>query len=230
MTGKDGPTRRILHVLDLLRCNGPMTLAEVAGKCSFSRAAVWRALDTLREMGWVRMRLGDHAFVMLAEKTLRPPGLAADFPDALRWATEMQRMERAHNAHVSIGGFIGGARFRILESTERGDYAAADVSLVHDGIALAAQAALKKVDLVRILRSHVAHCPLDERQIIEDGRHAERLQIIARRGYYLSPEGTELAFPLEMDGAALALRVRAKSESPLAARPLISWLKQRPKG
>ena len=224
MTVKDGPTKRILHVLDLLQRNGPMTLAEVTRHCSFSRAAVWRALDTLREMGWVRMRLGDYAFVILAEKTMPRPAQHVDFPGALELVSHMQFLEKEHGAHVCIAGFGGGTGLRVLESTERNDYGLRAISLVQDGLALAAQAMLTKVDLVLILRAYVPNCPPYERRMIEDGRHAEQLSTIRKRGYFLSEDHVEMAFPLSLHGQVMALRLRAKTESPIAARALIGWM------
>ncbi|MBF9048304.1 helix-turn-helix domain-containing protein [Rhodobacterales bacterium LSUCC0031] len=223
MTVKDGPTKRILHVLDLLLRNGPMTLAEVARNCSFSRAAAWRALDTLRDAGWVRMRLGDNAFVILAKRSTPSSERPVDFQGASEIATHMQALEREYGAHICVGAFIDGTKFTILESTDRTEYALRNISLVHEGLTLVAQAVLSKIDLVRILRAYAQTCPLAERHMIEDGRHAAQLSDIRNQGYFLSDDHGEIAFALRLHGHMIALKIRSKTESPLAARQLIHW-------
>lgn len=219
MAQNDGPTKRILYVLELLLANGPMTLAEVTEQCAFSRAAVWRALDTLRATGWVRMRLGDNAY------TLRPAmlqkmsdtGMGLQPPEGV--PALMADLEKQEQADVCLGGFDGD-RFRIVESTNKQDYKTSNVSLIHEGLALAAQSILPKTKLVRVLRAYVETCPEPERRSIEDGSHAQRLRSINMRGNVSWNHGTGLAMPLAWEGQVFSLRFRSKAESALSVAAL----------
>ena len=57
------PTIRALQVFERLAQDGALTLNELTEKMpAISRVGIWRALDHLREQGWVRMRMGDKAF------------------------------------------------------------------------------------------------------------------------------------------------------------------------
>lgn len=222
MNNSDGPTKRILFVLELLYKNGPMTLAAAAQHCSFSRAAVWRALDTLREMGWVRMRLGDNAFVLLSDKFYPNSNLHFGFPMAEKIVAVMQHLEKDQAAHVCLGAFIDGFGLRVLESTRRESYASGQPSLVNDGLAVAAQIFLGRKEIVVLLRDYMTRCPRSDRRMIEDGTHGKRLNEIRTRGYLLSDDSTEVVVPLRLAQRALALRVRAKSESLLSVSRLLA--------
>lgn len=221
MAQNDGPTKRILYVLELLLANGPMTLAEVSEQCAFSRAAVWRALDTLRATGWVRMRLGDNAYALRPAmlKKMSDTGMGLQPPESV--TALMSRLEKQESVSACLGGFDGDS-FRILESTNKQDYKAPKVPLVRDGLALAAQSILPKTKLVRVLRDYVETCPEPERRSIEDGSHAQRLRSIKMRGYVSLNHGTGVAVPLALEGQIFSVRVRSKDESNLNVATLIA--------
>ena len=57
----DGPSLRMLEVLEGVCRLGPVTLADLVGHLGIPRGAVWRALAVLRQKGRVRRRSGDNA-------------------------------------------------------------------------------------------------------------------------------------------------------------------------
>lgn len=218
MSGKDGPTRRVLQVLRMVSFYGPITLSALCEKCAFSRAAIWRALDVLRAEGWVRMRLGDNAYVMREDCANQLQQGSIDYPFALDISTFMAKLADQFDVHVALVGFDDSDTFKIFESTDRADYADHSFSLVEDPAAVAAQLTVEKTRLVKILRIFLATCAYDERYAIESGQHAATLRTYQQSRVVWGNSHNMVAIPAQIaEQSGLAFAIRKKSDGVLTA-------------
>ena len=112
------PTIRALQVFERLATDGALTLNELVDAMpEISRAGVWRALDHLREQGWVRMRKGDKAFVL----TTRIDNLMANTPEIPLALEELDTRlpDIPKDMELNVGLFTAPGVFQFVESTQR---------------------------------------------------------------------------------------------------------------
>lgn len=191
----DAPTQRILIIAETIARHGPITLAQLVDQLQFSRGAIWRAINTMRDMGWVRMRMGDNAYEI--RKTM--VDLFMHGHQSLAEVEEMSpliaQVMAAGPAHIDLGRFTETGVFRIVETTRKPAPTAA-LSLCDDDLAIAAQLALTPQILVGHLRAFMAVARDDQRRMITSGEHGRMLAGLRDNRIIWHDDGTSVAFPL----------------------------------
>lgn len=202
----DAPTQRILTITEMIADRGPITLVDLCAALPFSRAAIWRALDTLRLQGWVRMRAGDNAFELRRDLADRLSKGHHSSPEVEAIAPIRDRILKFGPVHIELGGFCDTGVFRVLESTRKSYYTAAlsTPSLVDDDLAIAAQLTIPSPHLVLHLRAFMVNAREEERRVITSGEHGRLVAKLRDVGHIWQPDysGIALALP-EFRGFAL---------------------------
>jgi len=202
----DAPTQRILAITELIAERGPITLVELTAALPFSRAAIWRAVDTLRLQGWVRMRAGDNAFEMRRDLADRFARGHHSSPEVEAIAPIRDRIMGFGPLHIELGGFTDTGVFRVLESTRKSYYAGqfSVPSLVDDDLAIAAQLTIPPPSLVLHLRAFMVSARDDERRVITSGEHGRLIAKLRDVGYIWQEDYSGIAMALpEFRGFAL---------------------------
>lgn len=207
-TDLDAPTQRILSVVEAISAQGPITLVELCAVLPISRAAIWRALDTLRAMGWVRMRAGDSAFELRSDLVARLGAGHVANPLVEQIAPIFETIAAIGFVHVDLGGFVKLGQFRLLESNRKqpqGGFQRA-LSLVEDDLAIAGQLSLTPPNLVMHLRSYLESAEVEPRRLITSGEHGRTIAKLREKGHFWRDEGRSVALALK-DYPGFALRV-----------------------
>lgn len=171
----DKPTIRALTVFASVAAKGPITLAQLESlHPDISRAAIWRALDNLRDAGWARMRLGDAAWLAthIAEDILGkikiPPRAVEELAPRLP--------KHRRGSDISIGTFTAFGRFEIIESTDAGRIGEV-LSLIGEPMSFSALAIAEEADMLRHLKRWMdTNANADERALIVSGGLAAGLR------------------------------------------------------
>jgi hypothetical protein len=216
----DAPTQRILTVIEMIAMRGPITLPELCAALPLiSRAAVWRAVDTLRAQGWVRMRAGDNAYEMRREMADRLARGHHSMPEVEAIAPIRDRIGAMGPVHVELGGFVDTGVFKVLESTRKSHYRMPQdqPSLVDDDLAIAAQLTVPPPNLVLHLRAYLIKARNDERQIITSGEHGRAIAKLRDVGYLWLDDRSAISISLpEFRGFALRAELWRVTNSDLA--------------
>lgn len=207
ISAPDAPTQRILIVAEMISQFGPITLPELTQRLGFSRGAIWRAIDTLRARGWVRMRAGDSAYEMDFTKTRALAQGHASNPAVAPLLALFDELAALGPVHVDIGQFVDTGVFRVVESTRKAAYAAAPLSLVDDDLAIAAQLPLSPQVLVGHLRSYIVDAPEDERRVVTSGAHGRAIAKLRDIGHVWMADRSAVAIALP---EALGLSIRCE--------------------
>lgn len=206
----DAPTQRILSVVEAISTRGPITLVGLCAILPISRAAIWRALDTLRVMGWIRMRAGDHAFEMRSDMLARLHSGHCSNPAVEAIAPIFDQLANFGPVHVDLGGFADTGVFHILESTRKQFYDApsAALSLVDEDVAIAAQLTVPPPNLVLHLRAFMVKAQDEERRAITSGEHGRFIARMREEGYFWAPDHSSVAISMaEFPGFALRVEL-----------------------
>lgn len=190
----DAPTQRILVVAETIAQFGPITLPELNLRLGFSRGAIWRAIDTLRARGWVRMRGGDNAYEMVYNKVQFFATNHQSNPVLTRLLPAFDQLAALGPVHVDIGQFVQTGVFRVIESTRKAAYSAPPLSLVDDDLAIAAQLGLSPQILVGHLRSYIVDATEDERRLVTSGAHGRMIARQREGGMLWHPDRSAVAF------------------------------------
>jgi hypothetical protein len=194
MTASDAPTQRILIVAETISQFGPITLPELTQRLGFSRGAIWRAVDTLRARGWVRMRAGDNAYEMAYNKVQFFAASHQSNPVLARLLPAFDQLASLGPVHVDIGQFVQTGVFRVIESTRKAAYGAPPLSLVDDDLAIAAQLGLSPQVLVGHLRSYIVDATEDERRMVTTGAHGRMIARQRETGILWHPDDSAVSF------------------------------------
>lgn len=198
----DKPTLRALTVFTSVAKHGPITLAQLSEMHpDISRAAIWRALDNLREAGWARMRLGDAAWLAthiaddISGNTMIPPRaveeLASHMPQRLR------------GINVMIGAFTEFGRFEIVESTDPTRIGEV-LPLVGDPMAFSGLAVTEEADMLRHLKRWMDTFATDnERAFITSGGLTQVIQTARKNPALHTEKGS--AMPHRADDGSVAV-------------------------
>jgi hypothetical protein len=203
----DAPTQRILIVAETISQFGPITLPELTERLGFSRGAIWRAIDTLRARGWVRMRAGDSAYEMEFSKTRALANGHASNPALAPLLPLFAQLASLGPVHVDIGQFVDTGVFRIVESTRKAAYSGAPLSLVDDDLAIAAQLPLSPQVLVGHLRSYIVDATEEERRVVTSGVHGRVIARLREVGHIWMEDRSAISIALPQ---ALGLAVRCE--------------------
>lgn len=207
----DAPTQRILSVIEVISAQGPVTLQGICAALPISRAAIWRALDTLRATGWVRMRAGDSAFELRHEVIDRLHMGHRSLPEVDKITPIFDHLAGLCPVHIDVGGFTAKGVFRILETSRKSSAigAAAPLSLVHDPLAIAAQLTLLPDTLLMHLRAYMVDAPEEDRRLLTTGNHGRRIAALREAGHIWAEGHASIALSLtECPGFALLVQAR----------------------
>lgn len=192
----EGVALRLLEVLEGVCRHGPTPLADLVSRLDIPRGAVWRALQALRQKGWVRMRHGDNAYELCAPVAdLFGKGHVAR-PEVEALMPVFGRLAASGPVHVDLGLFTARGEFRIVETTRRDGYDGEALSLTDDDIALAGQIHLSPADLVRHLTVFMDRAGSEERQVVASGDHARTIRRLRGQGVVWQDDGSAAAFGL----------------------------------
>lgn len=202
----DSSGLRLLDVFDAVCRLGPVTLADLCDRTEIPRGAVWRALSTLRQKGWVRMRHGDKAYELCAPvASLFSQGHFAR-PEVESVMPVFTRLAESGPVHVDLGLFTSKGHFHIVETTRKDGYQPNALSLTDEDIAIAAQLHLTPADLVRHLTVFMETAGAEERQVISSGDHARTIRRLRPEGVVWQDDGAAASFGLR-SFPGLGLRV-----------------------
>lgn len=216
--GADRHAHRLLDVADAVARLGPITLNDLAVATALPRAAVWRALQVLRDREWLRMRHGDNAYVLNARVAQVFGHAATCRPEVGAALPLFERLSQLGPVHVDLGVFTELGEFRIVETTRKDGYGRPALSLTDDDIAVAAQFAMNPAHLVRHLTAFMTWASAEERQVISTGEHARHLREHRGAGQVRDADGHAVAFPLPgHPGAALRVELWRTSRARIAA-------------
>ncbi|MEY4985099.1 MAG: Sugar-specific transcriptional regulator TrmB [Pseudomonadota bacterium] len=215
--GRDPADRHAMRLLDVLEAvcrHGPAPLADLVRRTGLPRGAVWRALDVLRDKGWVRMRHGDKAFVLRAPvpalfsgATMIPPEVEAAMP-------LFERLVEGGPVHVDLGLFVASGEFRIVETTRKDGYGRPPLSLTDDDVAIAAQVHLTPPAALKHLKSFMERATSEERQVIASGEHVRALRRLRESGALWHDDGSAVALAVaHLPGLALRVELWRVSQS-----------------
>lgn len=213
------PTVRILRILDLLVLNGPMTLADLLEALPFSRASVWRALDTLRSEGWVRLRQNDGAYVLTEARRMRLSAAIGGAPEAEVFLTHWADWPAVRDTHFELSVVTPGGALETIETSAPGISVPVTRRDLQDDAMLVALMAMPRVDLVRHLNAVIEIATEADRRFIQSGALSARLQDMRLSGRVPTENGFLL--PFAPPGLrACAVHIWSRSEKPVPEQHL----------
>lgn len=222
------PTARILLVADTLSLHGPLTLDEMQARLGFSRAAVWRALTTLRTMNWVRMRNGDNAY--LVQRALMEQFVRARHSHEASDTIEriFLKVKEFGDFTIEFGAFDALGHCTVVETSKKDGYADVERSMTDDDIAIAAQLTFDPKQLVMHLKAFCEMASDEEGMQVRSGEHNVVLRKVAQTNLIWGPDRISVSVPLFKQvpkGCAVLLEQKSPgkaSQSGLAAA--VSWI------
>lgn len=215
----DSSALRLLEVLEAVCRLGPVTLSDLCARTAIPRGAVWRALASLRQKGWVRMRHGDKAYELCAPvSALFSQGHFAR-PQVESVMPVFTQLAESGPVHVDLGLFTSKGHFHIVETTRKDGYLPNALSLTDEDIAIAAQLHLSPADLVRHLTVFMETAGTEERQVISSGDHARTIRRLRLDGVLWQDDGAAASFGLRAF-PGLGLRVELWRMSKTKAQTL----------
>lgn len=170
------PTERVLIIVEILAAQAPLSLGDIAELTGFSKASVWRCVDTLRARGWVRMRLGDHKIELThrVDQSFSQAHFSDEEFDPFFGL--MAKLEESDGAGAELVAFKSAGSLTIVERTTRNrSEMMPAISLVSDEIAFAVQLACTETALRKHLSAFVAAASFDDAQRITSGEHVKHL-------------------------------------------------------
>ncbi|PZX37028.1 DNA-binding IclR family transcriptional regulator [Roseinatronobacter thiooxidans] len=217
----NSPTLRLLLVFEAIGTHGPITLKHLADILPIHRSSIWRATNTLKARGWVRMRLGDHAF----ELTGRLGTLLTDFhfaaADIDGAAGLIHEIVQVRSLHVEFCQFVATGKFVMIESSYRSVEREGLRSLVSDSAALAAQIAMSAPERDTHLDAYCKQASEIEREIIASGEHQKTLRNYANTGVVWNTDLLAVSLPwIGASGTFGAMTIISKSSTKKAADEL----------
>ena len=213
----DAPTQRILIIAETIARYGPITLAQLTDRLQFSRGAIWRAVSTMRNQGWVRMRLGDNAYEMRSS-------FANMFAQSHHALAEIDTIEplmtevaKAGAVYVDLCHFTQLGQCKVIE-TSRKQLPTAPLSLCNDDLAVAAQLQMPPKDLVAHLRAYITLANDEERRLITSGEHGRHLARLRETPVVWLDDQSAVAFPVQGHvGFALRAELWRTTKAEIAA-------------
>lgn len=206
---------RLLVVLGAVAEHGPISLSQLNDRLDVSRASIWRALDTLRTAGWVRMRLGDRAFEL--ERDIQKAMCMAytSLPQVVQTVRLASLFGETADIHFHVGMFTAPGQYRIVETTLKSGYLSTPLSLTDDKIAIAGQLSLNSPALVRHIRAYIEVSSIEERRVVTSGEHARLLKQHRNTSVFWEEERDIAYLPVPIAshvGLAIQLDLRRRSK------------------
>lgn len=174
------PSHRALMVMSAIGEHGPITLSGLCALLPVPRTAIWRATATLRDFGWVRIRLADKAFELTSQCDLMLSRSHFSHPATDLAAATLDELRKEGVVAADAGMFTTAGRFSLIESTRADADLGVPLSLLNDKFALAAQAAMPPDELLRHLRAFQRIADPMERELVSSGAHARAIMALTR--------------------------------------------------
>lgn len=203
------PTERILLTLEAVCITGPVTLTELVDKLPFSRAAIWRALNTLRARGWIKMRNGDNRFELTGTLKALVGEQGRFFPDETTIQSFISDVRKLLPVQVDVVGFQNDLEFSVFESS-RADGYSHEFSVIDDGACLAAQCNMPVLKVEKLIVDYLKTCDASDREWITQGKHASAISSIKKQMVYWEYDFTCFSFPIDLPdlaGAAICIEL-----------------------
>lgn len=213
-------TPRLILIFHAVVLYGPITLPQLTKELTVPRASIWRALDALRQAGWIRMRLGDKAFEVSHDISKVLANANATLPGIAQVVNLVRPLSEEGNINIEIGMFTDIGRFEIVETTQKTGYTAAALSLTDDLIAIAGQLALPPPSLVHHVRAFLEVSNPEERRVVTSGEHNEMLRDLKHQTVIWNEDNDAACLPMPCasnTGLAVQLELKVKTKRKTAA-------------
>lgn len=195
------PTERILLTLEAVCLFGPINLTDLAKNLEFSRAAIWRALDTLRARGWIKMRNGDNKFELTGVLKALTQDRERFSPNETSIQSFISNVRRFLPVHVDVVGFQNNLEFSVFDSSRTDGYSH-EFSVIDDGACLAAQCNMPTSMVEKIVGGYLETCDASDREWITQGNHAAALCSLKEQMVYWEYDFTCFSFPIDLPDIA----------------------------
>lgn len=208
-------TPRLIVVFHAVVLYGPITLPQLTKELGIPRASIWRALDTLRQAGWIRMRLGDKAFEVSHDISKVLGNANVTLPGIAQIVNLVRPLSEGGNINVEIGMFTDLGRFEIVETSQKTGYTAPPLSLTDDLIAIAGQLALLPSTLLRHVSAFLEVSNPEERRVVTSGEHGEMLRDLKHQTVIWNGDNDTACLPMPCatnTGLAVQLELKVKSK------------------
>lgn len=213
-------TPRLIVVFHAVVLCGPITLPQLTKELGIPRASIWRALDRLRQAGWIRMRLGDNAFEVSHDISKVLANANATLPGIAQVVNLLSSLGEVGNINIEIGMFTDVGRFEIVETTQKTGYSAPPLSLTDDLIAIAGQLALPSSSLLRHVSAFLEVSNPEEHRVVTSGEHNQMLRDLKHQTVIWNEDNDTACLPMPCaanTGLAVQLELKIKTKRKTAA-------------
>lgn len=208
------PAIRVLRVAEAIGLHGPITLNGLSELLPFHRSSIWRAASILKAQGWVRMRLGDHAFELTGRLDMRLADYHFAPMDVESADSLVETILKEDLFHAELCQFVAPGRFAMIESSCRSAEREGLRSLVWDTAALAAQLGMTASERERHLSAFCLRASQTEREIIKSGELCNMLKRSENDGIVWNPSEMAASLPwIGASGASGAVTILARTPS-----------------
>ncbi|WP_424980762.1 hypothetical protein [Leisingera sp. S232] len=199
----DTPTTRTLAVYRAVAHSGPVVLNDLQNILpQLSRMGIWRALNNLRDAGWVRLRLGDNAWLithatqdMLNDACL-PPRAVEELSARLPQITRKQTL--------ILCAFTERGRLEIVESTDK-SLMGEVLPLIGEPAAFAALGISTEADMLRHLNAWISStADAEERALVKSGGLTQGLRAARQNPALKTAQGYAIPYRAADDSIAVA--------------------------
>lgn len=213
---------RILVVLEAIARHGPVKLDPLVDLTGIPRTPVFRCLKELEAQGYIRPRLGDGAYLLVAEKQ----GLLAEAPslgeevDIL--APQLIALSRQEKVDCEVGVLMGMADYSLIERTKREDDDADRPPFLSDPAALTALLVEPPARRVRHVKAAMDRAAPGDRDEVTSGRYTSRLAAASKLGHVEAFDAGALYLPIHgARGFVGAIRIEDRRQSRNTPRRLL---------
>lgn len=205
---------RLLLVFELIAKLGPIGLEGLTCASLLPRVSVWRAANSLRAWGWVRMRRCDGCF----EVTSHFNALADQMHVAEKEASIFDNIVKTESVfskvHISLGVLTRFGSFEIIDSTRRKRFSELKYSLVFDILPLAALSVCTSNEIAKHLLAYAKYGTKDEVHSISSGEALAEVLKIKKSGIAISQDKVSASVAHRFSsGLPGAIEIFQKSDS-----------------
>lgn len=194
-------SQKTLAVFSVVLDQGPVSPGRICEETGFSRVFVHRALHALMDQGWVRMRLGDKAYLTTAGFEDRVAGATVPLPEQDRLIEPLRFVCDQFSLQADIAMLIAEGRIQVVESTNRKADLETPISLIFDPMALAIFQAIPPQQMLRHLK-HTIEADPEAAKEARSGRFKLRLAEVQRHGPWLCSRDS-LIMPFRSSGGSV---------------------------
>jgi len=186
---------RTLKIAETLAREGPLSLKDLTANLPFHRSSIWRALDVLRQQGWIRTQLGGNMYEIsnkfrdMIVRNNRVTHNTEEIYPVLSFILDRGLY------HIDYGCFEKPGQFVLLESS-RSTFAQKEVSLTDDSLAIAAQLHMSAKKLQEHLDAFASTASKEERLILQSDEHIDLLNRCRSQNQIWDDERTEVSICL----------------------------------